>query len=175
LQDKVLPWNNVRRRPAGIRYAPQNILSAYAGPINCLLYCVLAAAIFLPERAVLTAVFGMSHHLQLKAVAGLIGKEERSPAETSLLKLLAVLIEDYEQRRYSLSESSPLETLKELMRARGMRARDLWPVIGSKGITSEVLNGKRRISTEMATKLGEMFHVSPAVFIWMRDPATPRS
>ena len=170
MQDKVLPWNNVRRRPAGIRYAPQNILSAYAGPINCLLYCVLAAAIFLPERAVLTAVFGMSHHLQLKAVAGLIGKEERSPAETSLLKLLAVLIEDYEQRRYSLGESSPLETLKELM-----RARDLWRVIGSKGITSEVLNGKRRISTEMATKLGEMSHVSPAVFIWIQDPATPRS
>jgi HTH-type transcriptional regulator/antitoxin HigA len=112
----------------------------------------------------------MSHHLQLKAVAGLIGKEERSPAETSLLKLLAVLIEDYEQRRYSLGESSPLETLKELM-----RARDLWRVIGSKGITSEVLNGKRRISTEMATKLGEMSHVSPAVFIWIQDPATPRS
>jgi HTH-type transcriptional regulator/antitoxin HigA len=46
-----------------------------------------------------------------------------------------------------------------------MQAKDLWPVFGSKGITSEVLNGKRGISKEMARKLGEVFHVSPAVFI----------
>jgi len=39
------------------------------------------------------------------------------------------------------------------------------PFFGSKGITSEVLNGKRGISKEMARKLGEIFHVPPAVFI----------
>jgi HTH-type transcriptional regulator/antitoxin HigA len=92
-------------------------------------------------------------------------KENRSPAETSLLKLLAVLIEDYEQKRYPMGDASSLDTLKELMRARQMQARDLWPVFGSKGIASEVLNGKRGISKEMARKLGEIFHVSPAVFI----------
>jgi HTH-type transcriptional regulator/antitoxin HigA len=92
-------------------------------------------------------------------------KEKKSPAETSLLKLLAVLIEDYEQKRYSMGDASPLDTLKELMRARDMQAKDLWPVFGSKGITSEVLNGKRGISKEMARKLGEIFHVSRAVFI----------
>jgi HTH-type transcriptional regulator/antitoxin HigA len=101
----------------------------------------------------------------LKAAAALMGKEKKSPAETSLLKLLAVLIEDYEQKRYSMGDASPLDSLKELMRAREMQAKDLWPVFGSKGITSEVLNGKRGISKEMARKLGEIFHVSPAVFI----------
>ena len=94
-----------------------------------------------------------------------MNKENRSPAETSLLKLLAVLIEDYEQKRYSLGDASPLDTLKELMRAREMQAKDLWAVFGSKGITSEVLNGKRGISKEMAKKLGETFHVSPAAFV----------
>jgi HTH-type transcriptional regulator/antitoxin HigA len=107
------------------------------------------------------------HGRALKAVAALMDKEDRSAAETSLLKLLAVLIEDYEQRRYSMGEASPLDTLKELMRAREMQAKELWPVFGSKGITSEVLNGKRGISQQMARKLGEVFHVSPAVFIWM--------
>jgi HTH-type transcriptional regulator/antitoxin HigA len=92
-------------------------------------------------------------------------KESRSRAETSLLKLLAVLIEDYEQKRYSMGDASPLDSLKELMRARGVQAKDLWPVFGSKGITSEVLNGKRGISNEMARKLGALFSVSPALFI----------
>ncbi len=63
----------------------------------------------------------------------------RSPAETSLLKLLAVLIEDYEQKRYSMGDANPIDSLKELMRERTMQAKDLWPVFGSKGITSEVL------------------------------------
>jgi HTH-type transcriptional regulator/antitoxin HigA len=108
---------------------------------------------------------GAEHARALRAAAALMNKETRSPAETSLLKLLAVLIEDYEQKRYAMGDASPLDALKELMREREMQAKDLWPVFGSKGITSEVLNGKRGISKEMARKLGEVFHTSPAVFI----------
>jgi HTH-type transcriptional regulator/antitoxin HigA len=55
------------------------------------------------------------------------------------------------------------------MRARDLQPKDLWPVFGSKGITSEVLRGKRGIGNEMARRLGEMFHVSPAVFIMMQS------
>jgi HTH-type transcriptional regulator/antitoxin HigA len=105
------------------------------------------------------------HGRALKAADALMDKAKRSTAETSLFKLLAVLLEDYEQKRYSMGDASPLDSLKELMRARDIQAKDLWPVFGSKGITSEVLNGKRGISKEMARKLGGMFHVSPAVFI----------
>jgi HTH-type transcriptional regulator/antitoxin HigA len=72
------------------------------------------------------------HVRALKAAAALMNKENRSPAETSLLKLLAVLIEDYEQKRYALEDASPLEALKELMRARDMQPKDLWPVFGSR-------------------------------------------
>ena len=43
------------------------------------------------------------------------------------------------------------------MLAREMQAKDLWPVFGSKGIASEVLDGKRAISRDAAKKLGEMF------------------
>lgn len=105
------------------------------------------------------------HDRALKAASVLMDNNDRSRAETSLLKLLAVLIEDYEQKRFSMGDANPLDTLWELMRAREMRAKDLWPVFGSKGITSEVLNGKRGISNEMARKLGEFFRVSPSVFV----------
>jgi len=108
---------------------------------------------------------GAEHARALRAAAAIMDKKNRSPAETLLLKLLAVLIEDYEQKRYSMGDARPLDTLKELMREREMQPKDLWPVFGSKGITSKVLNGKRGISKEMARKLGDVFHVSTAVFI----------
>lgn len=114
------------------------------------------------------------HTRALKTVTALMNKESRSRAETSLLKLLAVLIGDYEQKRYSMGDAISLDSLKELMRARGMQAKDIWSVFGSKGIASEVLNGKRGISNEMARKLGELFSVSPAVFISIR-PAQKES
>ena len=119
----------------------------------------------LQDRVAVAIESVAEHGRALKAAAAIMNKENRSPAETSLLKLLAVLIEDYEQKRYSLGDASPLDTLKELMRAREMQAKDLWSVFGSKGITSEVLNGKRGISREMAKKLAETFHVSPAAFV----------
>lgn len=67
-----------------------------------------------------------------------------------------------------MGDWNPPETLKELTRARDMHAKDLWPVFGSKGITSEVLNGKRGISNEMASKLADVFHFSAPVFIGIR-------
>ena len=101
----------------------------------------------------------------LRVVESLMGTSRRTTAESGLLKLLAVLIQDFEQKHYSLGEASPLETLKELMNARRMTAKDLWLVFGSKGIASEVLNGKRSISRETAKRLAETFSVPAALFI----------
>ena len=112
----------------------------------------------------------LEHSRAMKTVAELMNKENRSAAETSLLKLLAVLVEDYEQNRWSMGDATPVDTLKELMRARELQAKDLWPVFGSRGIASEVLNAKRGISNEMAAKLGAFFHVSPSAFISIKPP-----
>jgi len=46
-----------------------------------------------------------------------------------------------------------------------MKPKDLWGVFGSKGITSEVLRGKRGISKEKAKVLAGMFHVPVELFI----------
>jgi HTH-type transcriptional regulator / antitoxin HigA len=42
---------------------------------------------------------------------------------------------------------------------------DLVGIIGSKGVVSEVVNGSRAISKAQAKKLGELFKVSPSLFI----------
>jgi HTH-type transcriptional regulator/antitoxin HigA len=51
------------------------------------------------------------------------------------------------------------------MENRSVKQADLLPIFGSRGIASEVYNGKRAISKAQAKKLGEFFGISPAVFI----------
>jgi antitoxin component HigA of HigAB toxin-antitoxin module len=51
------------------------------------------------------------------------------------------------------------------MEVRGKKAKDLWPLFGSKGITSEVLGGKRAISKAQAKRLAQFFDVSVELFI----------
>ena len=91
--------------------------------------------------------------------------EDLSPEEEKLLKLFARLIEDFEQRYYHPREATPLEVLQHLMGAREVKQTHLWEVFGSKGIASEVLNGKRGISKTQARALANYFHVSADLFI----------
>ena len=91
--------------------------------------------------------------------------ENLSAEEEKILKLLARLIEDFEQRHYRPSEAEPLEVLHHLMEARGVKQSQLWELFGSKGIASEVLNGKRGISKTHARALANYFHVPVDLFV----------
>jgi len=91
--------------------------------------------------------------------------ENLSAEEEKLLKLLVKLIEDFEQKYYQPEEAEPLEVLHHLMEARGTKPSQLWEVFGSKGIASEVLNGKRAISKAHARALANYFHVPADLFI----------
>jgi len=88
--------------------------------------------------------------------------------ETMLLKLLVTLAEEYERKHYSLSgrRVSPLEVLQYLMEEHKHTAKDLWPIVGDKGLVSRILHKKRSISKRIAEQLAAFYHVSPAVFIF---------
>ncbi|MGH9328627.1 MAG: helix-turn-helix domain-containing protein [Terriglobia bacterium] len=93
------------------------------------------------------------------------GEESLSMEETSLLEMISILVERYEQERYPLKPSKPGEVIQFLMEQRELRQRDLAKLLGSKSRVSEILSGKREPSKEQAKKLAEFFHVSPALFI----------
>ncbi len=98
----------------------------------------------------------------------LIKKDLRTPEETALFRLVVKLIEDYESQHYNLDDwgkSAPHEILQHIMTASETKQVDLVGIIGSKGVVSEVVNGSRAISKAQAKKLGEMFKVSPSLFI----------
>jgi HTH-type transcriptional regulator/antitoxin HigA len=91
-------------------------------------------------------------------------RKKVTPAERELAKLLTLLIEDFEQRRYQLPHSRPLDVLRFLMDQHGLRQKDLVSVFGTPSIVSEVLSGKRELNKEHIKRLSDQFHVSPEVF-----------
>jgi HTH-type transcriptional regulator / antitoxin HigA len=92
-------------------------------------------------------------------------KQDKTAAEIKLLKLIVVLIEDYETEHYPMDNVTPHELLQHLMESNNTRQADLVGLIGSRGVVSEVVNGKRAISKAQAKALGEFFDVSPGLFI----------
>ena len=91
--------------------------------------------------------------------------DRRTPEEDALLNLLVHLIEQFEHDFYQLGEATPHEVLRELMAARGLKQSDLLHIFKSKGVASEVVNGKRGISKAQAKALADYFHVPADLFI----------
>lgn len=92
-------------------------------------------------------------------------RSKRTPEEDALLDLLVTLIEKFEQEHYPIPQGTPLSSLLHLMEARELKQEDLVGVIGSRGVVSEVVNGKRSISKAQAKALAEFFKVDVGLFI----------
>jgi len=92
-----------------------------------------------------------------------VGENEKHPLY-SLLDTLGTLIFAYEDEQFPMSEISGSEMLHYLMEEHNLRQSDL-PEIGSQGVVSEILRGKRELNVRQIRLLAERFHVSPAVFI----------
>jgi HTH-type transcriptional regulator/antitoxin HigA len=87
-----------------------------------------------------------------------------TPAEQELAELLTLLVEDFEEKRYQLPRTKPLDVLRLLMDQQGLKQKDLVDVFGTPSIVSEVLSGKRDLNKDHIKRLSERFHVSPELF-----------
>jgi HTH-type transcriptional regulator / antitoxin HigA len=94
----------------------------------------------------------------------LTAKKRVTTGERKLIELLTLLVEDFESRHYAVPEAGPLDIVRHLMEAHGLRQKDLVDVFGTESIVSDVLNGKRNLTKEHIRKLSGRFNVSPAVF-----------
>lgn len=92
-------------------------------------------------------------------------RDDPSPEEEALAEVLTLLIEDYEERYHPLPRVSPNESLKALMEERGLKHKDIWPILGNKGAATEVLAGRRSISKAQAKRLADFFRVPVDLFI----------
>lgn len=86
-------------------------------------------------------------------------------SEFEELELLLVLVKDYEDKHIIIPELDPIEVIKLKMEERGLKAKDLEAIIGSKGHVSLILSGKREVTLKMARALRIFLGIPPEVFL----------
>ncbi len=88
-----------------------------------------------------------------------------SPEEAALFESITIMVQHYENRHYPIQRLSPAEALRAVMEDRSLKHKDVALIIGSKGLTSEILNGNREISKAVARKLADALGVSIEHFL----------
>ena len=92
-----------------------------------------------------------------------IGEDEAHPLY-DLLDTLGTVLHSYEEVHYKIPDVSGREMLQFFMEEHDLTQSDL-PEIGSQGVVSELLSGKRELNVRHMRLLAERFGVSPAVFL----------
>ena len=92
-----------------------------------------------------------------------IGDNEKHPLY-SLLDTLGTLVHVYEEEHYPIPDVTGADVLRFLMDEHGLTQSDL-PEIGSQGVISEILNGKRELNVRQIRSLAQRFKVSSAAFV----------
>ena len=84
-----------------------------------------------------------AEHARFTAMLLELDEREDLPAEEeALAEVLTLLVEAYEAEQYPMPRVSPAESLRALMEERGLKHKDVWPVLGNKGAATEVRNGR---------------------------------
>ena len=89
-----------------------------------------------------------------------VGENEDHPL-ASLLDIVGIAVSNYEQTHYPIPSSTPQDLLAYLMSEHQLKQSDL-PEIGSQGVVSEILSGKRQLNVR---HLAKRFHVAADVFL----------
>lgn len=92
-----------------------------------------------------------------------IGEDEQHPL-ADFAEALSVFIAAYEDEHYPIPDTSGVDVLTFLMGEHNLTQSDL-PEIGSQGVVSEVLAGKRELNLRQVRSLAKRFKLSPAVFL----------
>ncbi len=100
---------------------------------------------------------------RLNALVDEVGDHPRDP-RYRLIETLSVLIEAYDREHHSLPEAPGIEVLRFLMKEHGLTQKDL-PEIGSQGVVSEVLRGRRHLNVRQIQALAARFGVEPGAFL----------
>ena len=80
------------------------------------------------------------------------------------MELLTLSIEHYDNEHFQIAEADGVSILKYFMEEFDLKQKDLQNELGTQGVVSEILHGKRKLNRNQIEKLSERFLVSPAVF-----------
>lgn len=102
---------------------------------------------------------------RLDQLLDIVGEDENHEL-IGLVDVISHMISMYDDRKnYHVSQISGIHALKFLMEQHRLNQSDLSEEIGSQGVVSEILHGKRKLNINQIKKLSKRFHVSAETFI----------
>ena len=115
----------------------------------------------------ITPIRSKSHYRRmvttLEALLDEAAGDERHPA-MGLVEIVGDLIADYESRHDAPPAATGVQALKFLMERHGVKQSEL-PEVGSQGVVSEILAGKRELNIRQVRALAQRFGVTAATFV----------
>lgn len=79
--------------------------------------------------------------------------------------ILALLIDDYENKHFQIGSPDPIEAIKIRMEELSLKQIDLAEAMGGTNRVSEILNRKRKLTIEMVRKLTNKLNISAEILI----------
>jgi HTH-type transcriptional regulator/antitoxin HigA len=97
-------------------------------------------------------------------IDSLIDQSHLTLEEKDYLNVLGTLVYEYEQTLEPLPDIYGVELLTVLIEERSLKQKDLVPIFRTESIISDVLHGRRQLTTRHIQELAQFFHISPAAF-----------
>ena len=86
-------------------------------------------------------------------------------AAADKLEILAILVEEFENRHWPVAKASAVEILHYAISDMGRSQKELADLLGSRSRASELLSGKRRMTAEMAHTISTAWHIPAGLLI----------
>ena len=99
----------------------------------------------------------------MEEVIAEIGRKKSHPLN-GLMDILDMRLREYDDANNPIDDVHGIAMLRVLMGQHGLKQKDLTE-LGSQGVISEILSGKRELNLQHIKALAKRFHVSPSVFL----------
>ena len=104
------------------------------------------------------------YQLALSRLDEIFEAPENTP-EGDEADLLALLIDEYENKHYPIEAPDPIEAIRIRMEEMQLKQKELANELGGKNRVSEILNRKRKLSIDMIRKLNSSLRIPTEVLI----------
>jgi HTH-type transcriptional regulator / antitoxin HigA len=97
-------------------------------------------------------------------INSLLDKAALTQDDRDYLKILGMLVYEYEEEHEPMPTLKGINLLKALMEESSLQPQDLVPIFESEAMVAEILNSERPLTETQIFQLANLFHISPASF-----------
>lgn len=94
----------------------------------------------------------------------ILDRSQLTQDDRDYLKVLGMLVYDYEEQHEQMLTLKGVALLKALMTESNFQPKDLVPILGSEAVVLEILNDRSELTDDQIRELASFFHISPTSF-----------